>query len=63
MYNDDKRDGYETKTERRNKRRRAEIAEALAAGKTYRQIERDLGVSTTTISTVKRMMDGGEPWI
>ena len=56
-------DRYETRTEKRNKERRAEIAEAIASGKTYREIERELGVSTTTISNVKRMMDGGGSWI
>lgn len=44
---------YEHEKDRQEKRR--EIANRLAEGKTYKQIQDELGVSASTISAVKRM--------
>lgn len=43
------------KHERERQEKRQEIAKRLAKGKTYKQIQDELGVSTSTISAVKRM--------
>lgn len=44
---------YEHEKSRQEKRRL--IADRLAEGKTYRQIQNELGVSSATISAVKKM--------
>lgn len=45
-----------TEKEKAILRKREEIAAALRAGLTYRQIEDELSVSTSTISLVNRLM-------
>lgn len=43
--------------EQRRQEKRQEIAKRLAEGRTYKQIQDELGVSSTTISAVKRMSE------
>ena len=47
---------YEHERETQEKRRK--IAAAVACGWTYERIQRELGVGTSTISAVKKMMRG-----
>ena len=41
--------------------KRKKIAAALACGWTYEQIQREIGVSTSTISSVKKLMEDQDP--
>lgn len=47
---------YDHEVDRQEKRRA--IAEALRKGKTYKEIECELGTSSATISAVKKLMEG-----
>ena len=44
--------------ERETQEKRKRIAAAIACGWTYERIQRELGVGTSTISAVKKMMKG-----
>lgn len=48
---------YMTNKEKNIIKKREAIAEALKQGKTYDQIKRELGTSTTTIAAVVKMLE------